>query len=135
VNLEDIAVADTLAIVQLKNEYCHRIDSGDYAGWADLFTEEGTFAAGEEPIEGREALQSFGENVFDEQYERTAHVVTNPVVEVDGDRAAGRFYLRFVTEDPDGEVGWRHSHYEDELRRVDGEWRFESVSVLPGISP
>lgn len=126
-------VADHVAIAELKNAYCHRIDSGDYEGWVDLFTEDGVFDAGE-AFEGHEALLSFAEDVFDEQYGRTAHVVSTPVVDVDGDRATGRFYLHFLYEDADGNTGWRQSRYEDEFRREDGDWKIATVTIQRGIS-
>lgn len=127
------SVEDWVTIAQLKHEYCHRIDAGDYTGWADLFTTDGVFTAGDS-FEGRDDLLSFAENVFDDQYEATAHVVTNPVITVDGDRATGRFYLYFLTEAPDGTLGWTQARYEDEFRRVNGQWRIESVTVLPRLS-
>ena len=132
--MDPAEAADHLAIAELKNRYCHRIDSGDYEGWASLFTEDGVFDAGE-AFRGYDELLSFAADVFDEQYAQTAHIVATPVIEVDGDSASGQFYLYFLTEAPDGTVSWRQSRYEDEFERVDGEWRISSVTIDRGISP
>ena len=127
------SVEDYLALTQLKHEYCYRIDDGDYDEWVALFAEDGTFGPiNDEFFEGTEGLRRFAEEVFDESYDFTAHVVSNPVIEVDGDEATGRWYLHLRYETSEGDVGWSQARYEDEFRRVDGEWRFESVTLRPG---
>jgi len=125
---------DVAAIERLKHEYCYRIDDGDYEAWAALFTDDGRFAfADGAAFEGRDELRSFGADVFDDAHERTAHTVTNPVVDVDGDTATGRWYLALFSEGDDGETGVQQATYRDEFRRVDGEWRIESVTVDHGV--
>jgi len=98
---------ERLAIRRLKHEYCHAVDAGNYDEWVALFTEDGTFERdGAAPIEGRRALREMITGEFDESFEYTAHVVTNPVIDIDGDVATGRWYVTLVYEQPDGTVGW-----------------------------
>ncbi|MDX1746442.1 MAG: nuclear transport factor 2 family protein, partial [Halobacteriales archaeon] len=86
-------IEDYLAILQLKHEYCYRIDDKDYEAWIDLFTEDGVFGiTGIETFEGKSELRQFAESVFDEEYTYTAHIVTNPRIEIDGETASGQWY-------------------------------------------
>jgi hypothetical protein len=117
------------AIRTLKSEYCYAIDGGDYGDWAALFTPEGSFAReGVDRYDGREELLEFAHDVFDPAYEQTAHVLSNPLIEADGDTATGTWYLTLRFRTPEG-TGWKQAVYEDELRKVGGEWRFGSVTV------
>lgn len=126
---------ERLAIRRLKHEYCHAVDGGNYETWVALFTEDGTFErAGADPIEGREALYGMIADEFDEAFEYTAHVVTNPVVDVDGDAATGRWYVTLFYEESDGTVGWNQGVYEDTYRRVDGQWLHADVFVRFGAA-
>lgn len=121
---------DELAIRRLKHEYCQTVDAGDYETWVELFTPDGLFAqAGEEPVSGRAELCSMIRDEFDDAFAETAHVTTNPVIEIDGDVASGRWYITFVYETTDGRVGWNQGVYDDTYRRVDGEWRIAESTV------
>ena len=126
-------LTDYVALTQLKHEYCHLIDGGDYEEWVALFTDDGAFGfAGEDPFEGTAGLTEFAEEVFDENYGYSAHFVANPVIEIDGDEATGNWYFCLLFETADGDLGWSQARYEDEFRRVDGEWRIVSVTIHPG---
>lgn len=128
--LQPSPVEDYLSILQLKYEYCYRIDDQDYDAWVDLFTEDGTFGiSGVETFEGREEVRRFAEDVFDDEYAYTAHIVTNPRITIDDDEASGRWYLYLPFTGTDGSVGWMQSRYEDAYRKVDGEWMVASAIV------
>lgn len=119
-----------LAIRDLKNRYCHRIDAGDYEEWVSLFADGGVFArAGVDEYDGRDELTEFATEVFDPAYEFSAHTVSNPVIEVDGDTATGEWYVTLRFRTPDGEAGWKQAVYRDEFVKEGGEWRFDSVTI------
>lgn len=123
-------IEDYLAITQLKAEYCYRIDDKDYEAWVDLFTDDGAFGiTGVETFEGREELRRFAETVFDQEYAYTAHIVTNPRIEVDGEEASGQWYLYLPFTGTDGSIGWTQSRYEDTYRKEDGEWKVVTAVV------
>lgn len=129
-----MSLDDERAIERLKHEYCFAIDDGRYEEWASLFTDDGRFVRGSgDTFEGYDELHEFASEQFDPLFETVTHVVTNPVVNVDGDEATGRWYLLFVYETEDGAVGWTQARYEDEYRRVDGEWRIAESTVVPRI--
>ncbi|GAD53605.1 bile acid 7-alpha dehydratase BaiE [Halarchaeum acidiphilum MH1-52-1] len=130
-NVTDDAVA---AIERLKHEYCYAIDDGRYGDWADCFAPDGTFVMDDgTTFEGRDELEAFGRDVFDDAYVESAHTVTNAVVDVDGDTATGRWYLALYHETADGDSAVQQASYADEFRRVDGEWRIAEANVTYGV--
>lgn len=129
-----MSLEDVHAIQRLKHDYCFAIDGGDYERWVSLFTEDGRFVRDSgETFEGHDELHTFASEGFDESFEHSAHVVTNPAVDVDGETATGRWYLVLFYRDADGNDGWRQARYDDEYRRVDGEWRVAESSLEYGI--
>lgn len=116
------------AITELRAEYCYRIDSRDWDGYAALFTEDASLDFG--PIgtyDGREAVRHFAEHVVGEEHPFLAHMVHNPLIEIDGERATGQWYFEVPCTFKDGSAGWIQGVYDDEYRRVDGEWLFVEV--------
>lgn len=125
---------DWLEIVQLKYSYCAAIDGPDHDAWAATFTEDAHFDRGDEdPLIGRETLREYARDVIPKKYRRTVHIVTNPIIDVDGDTATGRWKLYNVYEDREGEVYRRHGGYEETYRRVEGSWLIAETAVDHGI--
>ncbi len=122
-------------IKKLKAVYCGFCDADyDPDGLAALFVEDGVWDGGPEfgRHEGREAIRTFfegasGSIVF------AAHLVMNPIIDVDGDDARGKWRLIMpctVLDDAGTpEARWLLSAYDETYRRVDGEWRFASLTV------
>ena len=129
-----MAVDDTHAIRRLKHEYCFAIDAGNYEEWAALFTENGRFIRDDgSTYEGADELYEFANELFDAAFDRVAHLVTNPVIDVDGDEATGQWYLFLLFQDSDDNVGWRQAKYNDQYRKVDGAWRIVESEVTYGV--
>lgn len=122
------------AIKQLKARYCAHCDD-HYApdAIAALFTEDAVWDAGEAfgTYHGREAIRAFFAGVS-ETITFAAHLVLNPVIEVDGDEARGRWRLIMpctVVENGAPEARWMVSSYDDRFVRRDGVWLFQSLEV------
>ncbi len=131
-----------LAIHALKAEYSQLVDrrfvrgqllgegalSALVARAADLFTEDATWdggpglgvAVGRAAIADRLAATtlSFGRHYF-----------VSPRIEVDGDRAHGRWELLSPCRRPDGTSYWMAGYEDDEYRRVDGRWLHASMRL------
>ena len=128
---------DLEALRQLKYRYALACDDDYDAGrLAPLFTEDAVWDGGAMGrFEGREAIRAFfagasGAVPF------AIHHVTNPILEVDGDRATGSWYLWQPCTFAAGGALWMAGRYRDHCRREDGEWRFEQVNVdLRMLSP
>lgn len=120
------------AIRRLKAAYCAACDDDhNGAAVAALFVEDGTWTRTDaEPCVGHDAIAAYMHAIRDAKFIRdSAHMVTNPVIDVD--LAAGtatgawRFTMMYtsVTDEFVRIVG----HYEDTYRFVDGRWMFQSL--------
>ena len=131
--LEDIE-----AIRLLKARYARFCDD-DYnpEALAPLFTENAIWDGG--PLgrfEGREAIRTFFSNAASVM-PYAIHHVTNPEIEVAGDRAEGRWLLWQPCVHAEGDQAlWMAGAYHDQYRREAGEWRFADVQItLKMLSP
>ncbi|MBL6750557.1 MAG: nuclear transport factor 2 family protein [Nevskia sp.] len=128
--------ADRIMIQDLLGRYAFAIDYATHnpMEWAELFVEIGRFEIPEVSIvvEGRAALRDFAAGL-----QRTIpgihHVMTNFVIDIDGDRARGKCELNEFMLRPEAIHNNFHGWYEDDYVFVDGRWRIEvrRVHVLP----
>lgn len=126
--LEDIE-----AIRRLKAEYCAVCDDGhDPDRIARLFTPDGIW---ESPTIGRftgtaEIRLEFSR--AGQRITRSQHSVLNEMIDVDGDRATGVWYLIALFERPaEPNPTWSLGRYYDEYARVDGQWLIKHLRVQP----
>ena len=122
-------------IKKLKAIYCSFCDADyDPDGLAGLFVEDGVWDGGPEfgRHEGREAIRQFfkgasGNIVF------AAHLVMNPIIDVNGNRATGKWRLIMpctVNNDAgEPESRWLLSAYDEAYVCQDDTWLFESLTV------
>lgn len=115
-------VEDRQEIAELRARYCHVLDGRRWDELAELFTEDGVFD-GLARVEGREAIRRFFSTRVPALGEGFWHFCTNGTVDLDGDRAAGRISMEYLSV-KDGVSYVSAGHYDDELARVDGRWRF-----------
>lgn len=118
-----------VAIEELRSNYCYHVDEANGTAFASLFTEDGVLdfeSAG--TFTGRAELREFVDEVVPETYSFIVHMLHNPIVEVDGGSATGRWYFEAPCT-ADGEDMWIQGRYDDEYERHKGEWRFSTVTV------
>ncbi|MEV0708774.1 nuclear transport factor 2 family protein [Nocardia aurea] len=95
---------DHREITQLVAQYGPAVDSGSGAAAADLWTEDGLFAAvPQRMMRGREDIEAMVHGAGHQSliHDGCGHVLTVPHVEIAGDRATGRSYalnIRFDAE-------------------------------------
>lgn len=117
---------DLDAIRQLFVDYGHYLDNGDFAAYGALFAEEGEVLLG--PIgraKGPAAIEALMEKTLGGRAGSSYHLVANPVIELDGDRATSEVTWAVIARGKDGQpvlpmVG-RHV---DVLVREGGTWKF-----------
>jgi len=120
---------DREAIRELKARYCDICDDGHNAARiAEIFAEDGVWESERlGRFVGREAIRAqfvrFGRDIAFSQ-----HMVTNPVITVDGDTATGRWYFLSPMEFR-GAPRWTFVRYDDQYVRVDGNWLFQHLHV------
>jgi hypothetical protein len=125
--------ADHCEIHQLYARCNHAIDTDDASGWAETFTEDGTFSDGPLNLSGREAMKVFvqgrPERLRAQGVRRKQHWISNLVIEAEGkDEARGRCYVQILGEPADGS-GVRVDKigtYADVLVKRSGRWLIRS---------
>lgn len=104
--------ADWLAICNLKAAYCHLLDTKDWDGWAQLFTEDcvvDTRPSGGTLEEGRDRFVSMVSQSLADA--RTAHQIHSPQISVDGDQAQVIWAMQDrVVKDGFALTGYGHYH-------------------------
>lgn len=137
--LEDIE-----SIKKLKYLYCYLVDAGiagDESKMDELithFTDDAWIDFSEFGIHrGKDAVAKFYKEAVAQDLSYSAHMVSNPIIEVDGDKAEGKWYV-FVpctfraTDTP----VWLQGKYEEEYVKVEGEWKWKSMTTrFDFISP
>ena len=124
---------DLEEIRALRIEYGHRLDSKDFAGMAELFTEDGEIVAPLGTAKGRDEITHTLVNRL-EDIPAGYHYYSNTAIDLDGDRATMRVMFAYVQ--PDSEAwpkAWLTGHYDDVVRREHGRWAFERVTITIDI--
>jgi hypothetical protein len=122
--LEDIE-----AIKKLKARYCALCDQQyDPEGLAGLFIEDGVWDAGEKfgRHVGRRAIAEFFRGVS-RDITFAAHMVLNPIIEVNGDVATGQWYILMPATLQGQQAAWLLAQYHEEYVRVGGEWKYRHL--------
>lgn len=115
---------------ELRAKYCYCVDEQDWEPFFDLFVPEPTLDFGGMGVyEGQEGLERFATEFVEAQIERSVHVLSNPILEIDGDEATGRWYVESPLTFVDGNGAWRQGWYRDRYRRVDGTWHIDTVEM------
>ena len=117
--LEDIE-----AIKQLKARCSLHVDRGERDAFADLFVGDGEFVGAFQTLVGRAAIRAARFWPF------MVHYVSNPIIDVVGDRASGVWYFLRPYTAPDGKAHWASGVYDDDYLRVDGIWRFKRIRIV-----
>lgn len=133
-------VADQLAIERLLKEYGRTLDNRDFAAYAALFARDGEWKGALGSYRGPAAIQAAMEKIFkdaaaDIPKGSNFHVMSNFIIDVQGDRATAHstfIFYKLNKSVPEAAVAGR---YEDILIRENGEWRFLLRNALPVVSP
>jgi 3-phenylpropionate/cinnamic acid dioxygenase small subunit len=103
-------------------EFCQYLDDRRFEDWANLFTEDGLFNT----LSGRAAILEMiqgAELATDPDLSRK-HVITNAIIDVDGDRAEAHCDLVMYDRHGDGPWTVRIGRYDDHLVRHGDRWLF-----------
>ncbi|RZK00076.1 MAG: nuclear transport factor 2 family protein [Novosphingobium sp.] len=116
--------ADWLAITELKARYCRLLDTKDWEGWGQLFTEDfhqDVTGSGGGVFDGRDAAVAATRASIGTA--KTAHQVHSPEISIDGDAATAIWALqdRVIWDGGRALTGYGHYH-ERYVRTADG-WR------------
>ncbi|GGR48674.1 nuclear transport factor 2 family protein [Streptomyces roseolus] len=126
------ALADRAEIADLMGRYLRSLDVGVFdEEWVDAFhTEDVTAEMPIGTVRGRDALLAHVREAM-ALFERTVHMGTDLVVEVDGDRATakGAQLSTHVLADGSGGLFVSAGHVDDELVRTADGWRIAASAL------
>lgn len=122
-----LSAEDQLAIMDLSARYCHATDSHDSEGWADTFTADGAIEAPQGTSQGRDALIQFSQGV-NTGMPNVRHHISNIVICGEGDSATMKSYLNLINTESNATAFT--ATYEDQIVRVDGEWKFAHRKIV-----
>ncbi len=126
--LEDIE-----AIKKLKARYCAGADERDEEAFVGCFTEGAIWDGGSfGHYEGQAAIREFFQAI-PKALSFAIHYVMNPQIEVNGDRATGRWYLLepcTMRQEGGEQAVWGSARYEEEYVRVNGEWKMQNLALI-----
>jgi uncharacterized protein (TIGR02246 family) len=128
---------DIVAIEQLLNRYCHKLDQGDVEAVVALFAEDAVLLPeyeGSREYAGRDAIRAWYSN-----YGRTVHAATRGLrhkistasIEVAGAEATSACYLDADSVDVrTGKRTLAGGRYLDRLVRHDGRWLIRQRRIM-----
>jgi ketosteroid isomerase-like protein len=128
-------------IKQLKARYCAYCDRGyDADAIAELFVADAVWDGGRKRGRqaGRQAIRAFFKGIS-ERITFAGHLVVNPIIEVTGDTAVGRWrmLMPYMSREAGPETArWQLADYEDGFVRAEGRWMFKHLKVaLTALDP
>jgi hypothetical protein len=130
---------DRAAIQDLLVTYGHLLDEKDLSGYSKLFSEDGVWEGGIGSATGPAGIYAMLDKVFKRvepgSFGNDYHIMSDFIIDVDGDTATSRSNWTWVVEGQEGTpVAARSGHYEDKLVKIDGVWKFRhrlTVTELP----
>ena len=133
--LEDIDAVRTVLI-----NYGRYLDARDFGSYSRLFAKDGEWSGGLGTVKGPAEIQAFMEkNIGAPNRAKNYHLLSNFVIDVQGDKATAWSRWAFVVPGADGKPSIAQGgHYEDTLVRENGLWKFQkrtAFSDLPASGP
>jgi hypothetical protein len=107
-------------------EYCFCLDGGRFAEMAALFAPDGTWHTAFGKATGRAEIEALAHRVANRAGPRPrgAHLVTNIVIKLAGDRASVASNWVLAQNSAGGPIIGSGGAYADEMVRLDGRWVF-----------
>ena len=124
-------ISDWIAICNAKARYCRTLDTKDWDGFRDMFTEDCELdvsdSGGPPVIKGRaEAMASVQASILTA---KTAHQVHTPEIILNGDEATAVFAMQDrVVWGPDKSLTG-YGHYHERWVRQNGEWKIAALRL------
>jgi ketosteroid isomerase-like protein len=133
---------DIEEIKQLKARYIEACDGGwggrlshDHEKMVALFTEDCVWdGGGFGQRQGRAALREYYESNQAATRAQAFHLLTQPIIQVDGDQATGRWHLTIVLSTVGGPSNLICGAFDDEYRRTAAGWRIHRSSFTTALT-
>ena len=127
---------DWQEITRRRYEYAMGIDTRDFALLRSIFMDDiymdFSSYSGQPGAQMKADDWVAGCRVLFTGLDATQHVMTNPIVDIDGDRATQRMYMKaehFYTNDQGNNDFALGGYYDDKLVRTADGWKIEAVTL------
>lgn len=114
---------DRIAIRELHGTYADASFRADKQGWLDCWADDCLWASSMGDFIGKEALSAQWDTLW-AAMTSLAFFTETGAIEIDGDTATARCYVREMFTLQDGSDNKITACYDDRLVRDDGRWRF-----------
>lgn len=133
-------IEDLEAIKQLKARYCEVCDDDHNPDdILTIFAEDGIWEGyGIGTANGHAEIRELFQR-FQSAMSFTQHMVMNPIIEIDGNTAKGRWYFfgpftmkkggRKAAKDIKGEAVWQAARYHEVYSKIGGEWKIQHLKI------
>jgi len=125
------SLEDRTLIRELHDTYADAGFRSDKQQWLDCWTDDCTWQVPQGGVSGKPALSGMWDGLW-QTFDKLGFFTVLGAIEVDGDRAMTRAYVREIFVPLAGGMQKIVGRYDDELVRIDGRWLFSSrvYSVL-----
>lgn len=128
-NIQRLVDIEDIKILKLRYaRYCD--DNYNPEGIASCFTSDGVWDGG--PMghaENREGIKAFFAKT-PSVVSFAVHYTTNPIIEVNGDKANGTWYLwQPMVMVADNQAMWLAAHYHERYRKTEDQWLIEHLRL------
>jgi hypothetical protein len=124
---------DIEAIKKLKARYCRLLDTKDWAGWREIFTDDfvsDTTQSGGVLITGADHMVAFIRKTLGKPSQPTVHQVHAPEIELTSPTTAtGIWALNDIVRLAPGVNLAGYGHYHETYEKTDGEWRIKTSTL------
>lgn len=132
-------MADEWSIRSTIERYCRHLDDRRFPSLLELFAEDAVFFTMGQELRGRRAIAEFlrADETTPLSRPHSAHLLSNCVVEVEGDEATAETDWTMIRRTPDGDIVIDLAgRYQDHLCRSGDTWRFtERRAIALARSP
>ena len=131
-NLEELEkrirkLEDIEEIKMLHRQYVFWLANRQFKEMLDLFTEDAIVNVGQHGLrKGKKEIEELFSDVLSKVVnKKDGHLVAQPIISVDGDRAKSQWimYLFF----PEPSASWAQGKHDCEYVKENGKWKFSSV--------
>jgi 3-phenylpropionate/cinnamic acid dioxygenase small subunit len=127
---------DHAAIERLLLDYGRTLDDRDFAAYSQLFAENGEWKGALGTYRGPAVIRAAMEKIFTDAAKdipkgQNFHVMSNFIIDINGDRATARSRFIFYKLDKSQPQAAVTGRYVDTLIREKGAWRFLQRTALP----
>jgi hypothetical protein len=120
------ALEDLEEIKKLQREYMQHIDHLEFSQLLDLFTDDAIAETRNYgPHTGKKEIADLYQNKLGRRKIRDGHLVGEPVITVDGNRAKGHWTVYMFFSEPT--VEWVQGRNDCEYIKVNGKWKFSHL--------